>query len=103
MAGEEVYGDATIISDPSTSATIYADWLLLSNDVEQVKAAYELKIKHEDPALLDQLGVGVGLDRRVVLHSANQIRPGLGVAAGVAEVAAELWLLLDEHDRIGIV
>lgn len=45
MAGDvaaETYADSTILSDGSTSAAIYADWLLLSNDVAQVKAAVDV-------------------------------------------------------------
>jgi hypothetical protein len=40
--GEEVYGDTTILSDLSTSAAIHDGWMLLSNDVAQVKMAIDV-------------------------------------------------------------
>ena len=45
MAGDvtaETYGDTTILSDGSTAVAIHGDWLLLSNDVDQVKAAIDV-------------------------------------------------------------
>jgi hypothetical protein len=41
-AGEEMYGGTTILSDLSTSAAIHDGWMLLSNDVAQVKTAIDV-------------------------------------------------------------
>ncbi|MEA2025689.1 MAG: DUF3352 domain-containing protein, partial [Chloroflexota bacterium] len=39
---EEMYGDTAIISDYSTSVAIHGEWMLLSNDIEQVKVAIDV-------------------------------------------------------------
>ena len=41
-AAEEMYGDTAITSDDSASAAIHEGWMLLSNDVAQVKAAIDV-------------------------------------------------------------
>jgi len=41
-ASEEMYGDTAILSDGSTAAAMHGDWVLLSQDVESVKASIDV-------------------------------------------------------------
>jgi hypothetical protein len=60
--GEEVYGGTTIRSDLSTSAALHEGWMLLSNDVEQVKTAIDV-LDGTVPSLADDPGFSTSFAR----------------------------------------
>ncbi len=41
-ASEEMYGDTAIVSGFTSSAAVHGDWLLMSNDIEQIKVAIDV-------------------------------------------------------------
>lgn len=41
-ATEEMYNDVTIVSNDTTSAAVHADWVLMSNDLDGIKAAIDV-------------------------------------------------------------
>lgn len=68
-ASEEMYADTAIISDATTAAAVHADWLLLSNDVEQVKASIDV-LDGSAESLADQAAFAEAFARVPVAHLA---------------------------------
>lgn len=49
---QEMLGDTTIVTDLSSSAAVYGDWMLFSNDADQLKAAIDV-LDGNAPSLAD--------------------------------------------------
>jgi hypothetical protein len=49
---EEMYGDTAIVSDPTTAMAIHDEWILLSQDADQVKAGIDA-LEGTSPSLAD--------------------------------------------------
>jgi hypothetical protein len=65
MAGdvdEEIYSGTTILSDLSTSGAIHEGWMLLSNDISQVKTAIDV-LDGTVPSLADDPGFSTSFAR----------------------------------------
>jgi len=64
---EEMYGDTAIISDYSSSVAIHGDWLLASNDIEQVKVAIDV-LEGNAESLADDAGFATAFARVPTEH-----------------------------------
>jgi hypothetical protein len=74
---EEVYSGATLITDPTTAATVYGDWVVLGNGAELVKASVDV-LDGTAPSLADDTDFAAAAARVPTAH----------LAAGYVDLAA---------------
>lgn len=100
-AAEEMYGDTAIISDGSSSAAIHEGWMLLSNDVAQVKAAIDVLDGVAD-SLADDPEFSTSFARVPSGHlgaayvDLQSFGPLLDLAGGMAAAETDVDLPLDD-------
>jgi hypothetical protein len=59
---QEMLGDTTIVTDLSSSAAVYGDWMLFSNDADELKAAIDV-LDGNAPSLADDADFAAAFSR----------------------------------------